>query len=236
MLPLLALLPTIFSTIAKVPDLFKSGKEIVQQITGSESKAETLEELSKEIENMPPEQQAQWAEAMQSKIKMYEAQTERLKNEQGEVGEALQAKVSQSAADKITILRQTTRPWAVRQMIHYLFMPFYLVIFDTFQLAIVHWFNIPEERAFKSFDYVFGALSMDKINASVVDKVVGAFMEPQALTLASKMYIETTGWAAGIVLSYMALREVSKAREHGAKPVGQSIIDSGLSLLNKFKK
>ena len=72
-------------------------------------------------------------------------------------------------------MRQTTRPWAVRMMVHYVLFPFYLVLFDAVQLAVIHWFGISEARVFKTFNYVFGALTLNDIDKSVLEKVSSIF-------------------------------------------------------------
>ena len=101
MLPLLAALPAIFTTVSKVSDLFLKGKEVVEKVTGKPSEASTPDELKEEIESLPPEQQAKWAHAMQQKIELYKVENERLDIEIGRITPELQSKVTAEAASKI---------------------------------------------------------------------------------------------------------------------------------------
>ena len=48
-IPLLAMLPSIFSTVAKVTDLFNAGKKVVETVTGEPSKASNPTELQQEV-------------------------------------------------------------------------------------------------------------------------------------------------------------------------------------------
>ena len=244
MLPLLAALPTIFTAISKASDLFSKGKEAVEKITGKTSEASNPDELKDEVESLTPQQQAQWAQTMQQKIDLYRAETDRLDIEIGRITPELQAKLTPDDAGKIAIMRQTTRPWAVRMMVHYVLFPFYLVLFDSVQLAIIHWFGISEERVFKAFNYVFGALTIKDVDQSVLDKVSTLFTEPQNLTLAAQMYMDSIAWVVSVIISYMGLREIGKAKgtsgdelvSRGKAPTGVTgLIQSGLGLVNKVR-
>jgi len=244
MLPLLAALPAIFTAVSKVSDLFNKGKEVVEKITGKPSAASNPDELKDEIESLTPQQQAQWAQAMQQKIDLYKAENERLDIEIGRITPELQSKLTPEAASKIAIMRQTTRPWAVRMMVHYVLFPFYLVLFDSVQLAIIHWFGVSKERVFKSFNYVFGALTIKDVDQSVLEKASSLFAEPQNLTLAAQMYMDSIGWVISVIISYMGLREIGKAKgtsgdEFTPQKKGPSgvagMIQSGLGLVNKVR-
>lgn len=244
MLPLLAALPAIFTTVSKVSDLFSKGKDVVEKITGKESQASGPDELKEEVEALTPEQQAQWAQAMQQKIELYREENNRLDIEIGRITPEIHSKLTPEAANKIAILRQTTRPWAVRMMVHYVLFPFYLVVFDALQLAIIHWFGIDEGRMFKSFNYVFGALTFKDIDQSLLDKITSVVTEPQPLTLAAKMYMESIAWVVSIIISYMGLREIGKARgtsgdeaESKKAPlsIGPGLIQRSLGLVSKVR-
>jgi hypothetical protein len=244
MLPLLAALPAIFSTVSKVSNLFGKGKTVVEQVTGKPSEASSPDELQEEVESLTPEQQAQWAQTMQQKIDLYKTENDRLDIEIGRITPELQSKLTPEAANKIAIMRQTTRPWAVRMMVHYTFFPFYLVLFDAIQLTITHWFGISEVRVFKSFNYVFGTLTIKDIDASILDKVTSFMSQPQHLTLAADMYMNSIGWVIAVIISYMTLREIGKAKGTSGdelthqqnNPSGAvDLIQGGLGLVNKVK-
>jgi hypothetical protein len=202
---LLALLPDIFMAVKKIKSLFGESKKKLETVTGRTSIARTPEELQKEVSELPPEDQEKWIDLMQAEISRYYAENERLDIETGRITPELQASVSTAAADKITVLRQTTRPWAVRMAIHYVFFPVYLLIFDVLQLSVGAWLNIPQTRVFRAFEYVFGASS----SRSAIDKI-GDLLVQGSYTLAGQLYMSSIGWVASIVISYMGLREIGK--------------------------
>jgi len=242
-LPILAALPAIFSVVGKVTDLFSSGKKAVKEITGKDSQASTPEELQEEVQNLPPGQQVKWVEIMHEKVEMYKAENERLDIEIGRVDTS---RISPEAASKIAIMRQTTRPWAVRMMIHYIFFPWYLIIVDVAQELFNTWVLSPfglKALSFKTFDYVFGVLSFDKMDKGTLEKISDFVQGPQAQTLMASMYMETVGWASAIVLGYMGLREIGKVKGASGDTVistsqsstFSSVVKSGLGLVSKVK-
>jgi hypothetical protein len=220
MLPLLAALPAIFSAVTKFSDLFNSGKKAVEKVKGSASIASSPAELQTEVQSLTPEQQAQWAKTMQQQVDLYAAQTQRLVADIGLVDSNITSKVSPEAASKIAVLRQTTRPWAVRMMVHYIFFPFYLIIIDLVQELINVWvlkgvFRGPGINPVKTFDYVFGPLNpvnLANINAGVLDQILNVFKQNGTVTLIGKMYMDAVPWVTGIIVSYMGLREWGKIK------------------------
>ena len=161
MLPLLAALPSIFSAVSKVSELFSSGKEAVKKVTGNDSIASTSAELQEEIQSLPEAQQAQWAQIMQQKVDLYQAENQRLDIEIGRIDSNITSKLTPDAAEKIAYLRQATRPWTVKMMVHYILFPFYLIIIDLTQDIIKNWlfFWTDAIKPVKTFDYMFGALN-----------------------------------------------------------------------------
>ena len=103
MLPLLAAIPSIISAVSKVSDLFSSGKEAVKKVTGSDSIASTSTELQDEIQSLPKEQQAQWAQIMQQKVELYQAENQRLDIEIGRIDSNITSKLTPEAASKIAL-------------------------------------------------------------------------------------------------------------------------------------
>ena len=217
MLPLLAAIPSIISAVSKVSDLFSSGKEAVKKVTGSDSIASTSTELQDEIQSLPKEQQAQWAQIMQQKVELYQAENQRLDIEIGRIDSNITSKLTPEAASKIAYLRQATRPWAVKMMVHYIFFPFYLIIIDLAQDIIKNWllFWTDAIKPVKTFDYMFGVLNPNNLkgmDAGALEKILAAFTGKDAqLPLAGDLYVDSIPWVVGIIMSYMGLREIGKA-------------------------
>jgi len=255
MLPLLAALPSIFSAVSKVSELFSSGKEAVRKVTGNDSIASTSEELQQEIQSLPEAQQAQWAQIMQQKVDLYQAENQRLDIEIGRIDSNITSKLTPDAAEKIAYLRQATRPWTVKMMVHYILFPFYLIIIDLTQDIIKNWlfFWTDAIKPVKTFDYMFGALnpsSLKGVDPGVLDKMLAAFTGKDThLTLAGDLYVDSIPWVVGIIVSYMGLREIGKARGTSgdipitadlspaktASPIS-TVINTGVDLASKVRK
>ncbi len=254
MLQLIAAIPTIISAISKVSELFEKGKETVESITGKPSQASTPEELRTEIENLPYDQQNRWAEVMAKQVDMYAKQNERLAIEIGLVDPNITAKLDAEAANRIAIMRMTTRPWTVRMMVHYVLFPFYLVVLDLLQNLILSWLPFMHSffgiKPFNVFEYVFGVMRLpEKIDPSVWDKIAAVFTKSGGgpATFAGQLYMESIPWVVSIILGYMGLREVGKARGHKdpeAPEVGTyqpvsvvgKAIGQGMNLVDKIRK
>lgn len=208
----LAAVPALLSGISTVTDLFNSGKKVVETVTGKPSTASSPEELQDEISSMTPDQQEKWAEVMTKKVELYELENERLDIEQGQIDSNITSKLSQDAADEIALMRQTTRPWAVRMMVHYMLFPFYLVCVDTAQHLLHNWIIAPLSigiTPFNTFTYVFGAQDLSSFISQLKEFTTGTIpIIPQ--TSAALFYMEALPWATSIVLGYMGLRQVDK--------------------------
>jgi hypothetical protein len=255
MLPLLAALPSIFSAVSMVSDIFSSGKEAVKKVTGNDSIASTTAELQEEIQSLPEAQQAQWAQIMQQKVDLYQAENQRLDIEIGRIDSNITSKLSPDAADKIAYLRQATRPWTVKMMVHYILFPFYLIIIDLAQDIIKNWllFWTDAIKPVKTFDYMFGALnpnSLKGMDPVALEKILTAFTgKDTQLTLAGDLYVDSIPWVVGIIVSYMGLREIGKARgtsgdipvtaglspEKTGSPI-TTVINTGVDLASKVQK
>ena len=249
MLPLIAAIPSIISAAAKVTELFQKGRETKQAVTGQPSEASTPEELQSELSSLPQDQQAQWAKIMQQKVDLYAAENQRLALEVG-IDSNISAKIDAPAANKIAILRQTTRPWAVRMMVHYVFFPWYLIVIDVVQELFNNWilkglFRLDGITTIKTFDYVFGTFDAAKLGA--LGKFVETLKDPLAHTLMARIYAESVPWAVAIIISYMGLREIGKVRgvkdDEGAAPAApggvteniSKVITSGADIVGKVK-
>lgn len=226
MLPILAAIPTIFSTIEKVADLFYEGKSAVSSVTGSESTATSVEELRAEVEALPDDQKASWAETLNQKTKMYAAATERLVVEQGTVP----ANLSKETADKVAVMRQTTRPWAIKCMIHYWMIPVYLAVVDVLQGVINAWFVEPFGKSvniYPAFSSVFGKVASES-SASALEQV---FL---STTTFSELYINTLPYFSGIIISYMGLRQFGKVKGNTDHPnEADNLVRSGVGMMDK---
>ncbi len=234
MLPIIAAIPSIIGAISKVTELFSAGKKTVETVTGKPSKASTPEELQDEIASLPQDQQAKWAQVMQQKVDLFKAENERLAIEIGIVDSNITSKLSEEAADKIALMRQTTRPWAVRMMVHYVFLPFYLIIIDVFQELFYAWilkgiFKVKASPVFKTFDYVFGAFGPEELSKlGTLDKIAELFKDPMSHTMMASLYAQVVPWATSIIISYMGLREIGKAKGTSGD-LGATIKSAGAS-------
>jgi hypothetical protein len=197
---------------------------------------------------------------MQQQVDLFKAQNERLATEIGIVDENITAKVTTDAASKIALMRMTTRPWAVRMMVHYVFFPFYLIIADIVQELINVWllkglFRSEGVKIVRTFDYVFGALNpanLANVDPGALDKILALLSKAdhKTHTLAGDMYIDSVPWVVSIIISYMGLREIGKlagksgdeeASAQGARPGGvigetmSTTIQKGVDLVSKVK-
>lgn len=216
MLQLIAAIPTIITAVSKVSELFKKGRDTVQEVTGEPSQASTPEELQTEVQQLAPEQQNRWAEVMAKEVDKYTAENERLATEIGLIDANITAKISKEAASKIAIMRMTTRPWSVRCMVLYVLFPFFLVIIDMIQHLILAWLPFLDRwiDPFNSFEYVFGVMKWpDNIDAGTLDRLASLFSSQGGpATFAGELYMQSIPWVVSIILGYMGLREVGKWR------------------------
>lgn len=215
MLGLIAGVSTLISGISKVKELFDSGKKLKEEFSGQPSTATTPAEFEQEMLSMPLEAQKRWLEIMEGKLNEYEAQTERLRAET-DVAPEISAKVDTETASKIAYERQTTRPWAVKKSMHFIFFPFYLVSIDAIQILINNWIV---KGLFRSesgveivnvFDLVFGAAKGGLMNN------LGSVVGPMPKTLAGQMYMGALVPCTSIVITFMTLRQVGKSLDKGA--------------------
>ncbi|GGD64244.1 hypothetical protein [Lacimicrobium alkaliphilum] len=248
MLQLVAAIPGILNAVGKVSELFSKGKEAVKEITGQPSLSSTPEELQTEIQHMPVDQQNRWAEIMAKEVDKYVAQNERLAIEIGLIDKSLTENLSQGAASHIAMMRMTTRPWAVRWMVYYVLFPFFLVMVDLIQHLIVTWLPFLKRwiEPFNAFEYVFGVMRFpESADPGALDALARMFTEGQGpATFAGKLYVESMPWVVGIIISYMGLREIGKARGVADKaPEGQlaphsvvkSSLTQGISLVSDIR-
>jgi hypothetical protein len=100
---------------------------------------------------------------------------------------------------------------------------------------------------------MFGALnpsSLKGVDPGVLDKMLVAFTGKDThLTLAGDLYVDSIPWVVGIIVSYMGLREIGKARgtsgdipvtaglspANTASPIS-TVINTGVDLASKVRK
>jgi hypothetical protein len=213
MLPLLTLLPTLFNAITEIPKLFEQGKEVFETVTGRAPGVSTPAELAASIEGLSPDQKKAWADQMNYKLEQYQAETTRLKVEQGEVTASVLEVLPPAAAAKVALMRMTTRPWAVRQMVRVLMLPFYIVVID-------------------------GALSLANIflkffgSTKTFDLLMATFFDGKSGYVA--LYETVAIPAASIVIAYMTLRQMEKSKGD-ANPLA-ALSKSAKGLFGLFKR
>jgi predicted GNAT family acetyltransferase len=223
-LPLLALIPGIFSAIGAASEVFESGRRTVEAVTGRPSQASTPDELEDEVRALPETEQLRWVRAMDLEIRRHEAGTERLLAEGGRIDADITGKLDGDTAGRIAILRQTTRPWAVRMAMYFILLPVGLALIDVAQGLAVVWVVQPVGllfgneamsgfRGFPAFEAVFG----------VAPGAVAGDGARLSGTVVGLIYTEAVGWLTGIVVAYMGLREIGKARGTSGDPLDANI-------------
>ena len=204
--------------------MFDKGRKVVETVTGKPSEASTPEDLEEEVKNLPQDQQAVWAQQMQHELALYQAETDRIELEGGRVDHHVTSKITSGAADKIAVLRQSTRPWAVRMAMYFILLPVFLALVDVAQGLLAHWIVHPigaifdsagmqEFAGFEAFKTVFGVGATDAVTKE----------EGLSSTVVGLIYTESVVWLTGIVVAYMGLREYGKSRrtsgDEGALPI-----------------
>lgn len=188
---LIGLLKTAAPAVATIlggPIAGTAVKFLGQALLGDESA--DVETVTDAVKTATPDQLS----ALDGKWKIYKAQTERLIAEQGEVTDTMVAKLDTPTANKIAFLRMTTRPWAVRRMIHLMMLPIYITGIDV-ALVIINIFI----RFFHSGEG----------EPSQFELVAATFLGGDSIYY--QMYEAGVIPAAGIVMAYMGLRQIEKS-------------------------
>ncbi|MEC9346043.1 MAG: hypothetical protein VYB54_07435 [Pseudomonadota bacterium] len=204
----------ILAAIEGVAELFGIGQRVYETVTGKPSTASTTAELGAEVEAMTPEQQQAWAAQMEGAIAMYRAQTDRLRAEQGDVNAETLAAIPEAARAKVALLRMTTRPNTVRLAMHFILLPAYLAGVDVLQGLVAHWIVHPlgwtDFEIYGAFKAVFGVSASQLLTD-------GTILDASAF---GSIYTTTVSWLVPIIVTYMTLREVGKARDAGTTVTG----------------
>ncbi len=187
MVAFLAALPAIFSAISSATELFGVGKQVVEEIKGEPSGATSPNELRNEVENLTPEQQEAFTSRMQSEISFYNAITQRLEQQGGRINADTLNAIPERQRGAIAKMRMTTRPWAVRWMVIAVVFPPLATVATNLLLSI-----------YNALDAAF-AEHPNQIALIALDGVL------------NDLYTNMIGWAAGVIMTYMGMREVGKA-------------------------
>jgi len=162
-----------------------------QALLGDENAG--LESVTKATQKASPGQ----LESLDAKWKIYEAETKRLIAEQGEVGELIKAKLDTATANKVALMRMTTRPWAVRKMVYTMMLPLYITVVDMVLALlniVIRFFHGPvtTKNPITQFDFL-----------------AATFFEGNSVYVS--LYQSLITPAAGIVIAYMGLRQIEKS-------------------------
>jgi len=193
-------LPLIFKALTAAPGLIDSGKEIYEAVTGNQSAATTPEELQSEIHALPPEQAQAWLDHMKVKVDLYKAETDRLRNEQGDITDTMIAKLGPEAAAEIAKERMTTRPRVVWLLTRGMVYPMAFLFAVDGTLAVLN-----------TVSAGFGWTRGDGSSVVLIkfDLIAGQFFSGDSVY--AVMYGDYVPWAAGIIGGYMTLREIGKS-------------------------
>ncbi|WP_417821251.1 hypothetical protein [Terasakiella sp.] len=187
MVAFLAALPAIFSAVGQVSELFDVGKKVIEEVTGEPSSSVHPEDLKREYENLPPDQQEVFVNRMRAELDLYTAITHRLEQQGGRIDAGTLNAIPERQRGAIAKMRMTTRPWAVRWMVIAVVFPPLATVATNLLLSI-----------YNALDAAF-AEHPNQIALIALDGVL------------NDLYTNMIGWAAGVIMTYMGMREVGKA-------------------------
>jgi hypothetical protein len=183
-------LPLILGALSAIPQLFDAGRQVYEAVTGKPSAAASPAELRTEIMALPADQQGEWAKNMEQVVAMHRAETDRIRNEQGEVTPELLQVLDRPAAAQVALARMTTRPWIVRRCTHVILLPVYVTAIDT---------------VFMVLNGLWRAFGADPVFNLFAEKLFGD----------GSIYVTMYQWAAPtaatVVITYITARAVEKA-------------------------
>lgn len=190
MVPLLAALPAIFSAIRGATELFDVGKEVVDEIRGKPTKAMDVKALEQEVEALPVEQQKMFVEKMKSELVFYQAISQRLDQQGGVVNAETLSVLAPAVRSHIAKIRMTTRPWAVRWMVIAVVFPPIATVGLNMGVSV---YNIMAQAWWPQMEQM-------------------SLLDPGQML--NELYLSMVGWASGVIMTYMGMREIGKARGH----------------------
>lgn len=189
------MIPAIFAAISGAVSLFEAGKQVFEAVTGTPSTAGTADELKAEVDALPPEQRASWVERMDAETRRYQAETERQRNDQGDLTPEMMAAIGPEAAKRVALARMTFRPWAGRMAMYVLLTPMAVLWVDAVLIVL------------RNVVGAFGGAWEPRL-------VMAEVFKDGSLYLST--YEAAVPWATSIVLTLITLRHVQKAQAGGA--------------------
>lgn len=155
------------------------------------------------------------------KNELYALQTARLVAEQGNVDAATLATLDKKDAGRVAWLRMTTRPWTVRWCVRALVFPPLAIITVDGVLSLVN--LLAAGLGWLARIPVIVDKTVDGVGISTIvgDRIQTLHFDLLAPTLlnADSGFVALYSWfapsATSIVLGYMGLREIGKARDQG---------------------
>ncbi len=212
MVAFLAALPAIFAAIKGATEVFDLGKKVIEEVKGEAVDVGSSDQLQDEVENLSPDQQASFVERMKEELQVYEAITGRMRLQGGKLDAQTLSEIPEKKRGAIAYMRMTTRPWAVRWMvIAVVFPPLASVCANLF----IAGHNVLNDV------FVFSPQNLAMINLGEV---------------LNTLYLSMVGWASGVIMTYMGMREVGKAVGHKDGVRVSDITESFSSLFGNVKK
>ena len=187
MVAFLAALPAIFAAIKGATEVFDLGKKVAEEIKGVPIGAKTSEGLIEEVESLTPEQKTGFVERMRGELALYEAMSARLSQQGGQIDASTLEAIPAVQRGEIAHMRMTTRPWAVRWMVIAMVFPPLATVAAN---LLISGYNVLNDA------FSLSTQSISHINFGDV---------------LNELYLSMVGWAAGVIMTYMGMREVGKA-------------------------
>ena len=217
MVAFLGLIGPIISAISGAAELFDTGKQIFEGISGKPSAARTPQDLQNEVEALPADQGQAWIYQMDARVRQYEAENERLRLQGGELDPETFRVLGNVTASKIALMRMTTRPWAIRWMVRALVAPPLFIIFTDGLTMLVQNIAAAAGHPFTM------TLMIDRIQSDAGS----AYME---------IYGMLVNPATATVIAYLTLRQYQKTKEIAGGRAGGGIGDSIRKIVGLFRK
>jgi len=212
MVAFLAALPAIFAAIESATDLFDLGKDVVTEITGQDTDAQTPTDLRETVARLGPQDQARFVTRMKAELAFYQAITGRLADQGGKMDAATLQAIPERIRGRIAYLRMTTRPWAVRWMV-------LAVVFPPLALVCLN-------------------IALSVYNVWITAFEPGG--QPVALidmgTVLNNLYAQMVGWASAVIMTYMGMREIGKATGHGDGVKVSDVVGNLSGLVGNLKR
>ncbi|MCK5610297.1 hypothetical protein KAR91_50965 [Candidatus Pacearchaeota archaeon] len=183
----------VLKALKHAPSIFNKGKEIFENVTGQKSKAANEEELTQEIENLPPNLQMEIeVGVLAAKMKMQELDTERFTD----------MNKGDTAHIKATARPETARrAMAIIEIVPNIFKWLVIATFVQWFVAVLAVFLAKEGQP-----------------AIVIPSIFGYFAQLQPVIEPFMALLFGVIWkCTAVILKYMGCRERDKAQEYEMK-------------------